>query len=165
MAARQVTRSLDRSRQQQVELLGEQLVVVVEVVAEQRERLGERAAPGHDLGAPAGEQVDGGEVLEHAHGVVRADSTVTALVSRIRAVRAATAASTTAGAETAKSGRWCSPTPNDVEPDLLGELRLLDQLRAAAAARPPHPRRDRCRRRWRSRVPWAPSVPRSAYFE
>ena len=38
-------------------------------------------------------------------------STVTALVSRIRTVRSAAAASTTAGDETAKSGRWCSPTP------------------------------------------------------
>ena len=58
--------------QQQVELLGEQLVVVVEVVAEQRERLGERPAAGHDLGPAAGDQVDGGELLEHAHGIVRA---------------------------------------------------------------------------------------------
>ena len=43
-------------------------------------------------------------------------STVTALVSRIRFVRAAAAASTTAGVETAKSGRWCSPTPNTSSP-------------------------------------------------
>ncbi len=44
------------------------------------------------------------------------DSTLTALVSRMRAVRSAAAASTTAGAETAKSGRWCSPTPNTSRP-------------------------------------------------
>jgi hypothetical protein len=43
-------------------------------------------------------------------------STETALVSRIRSVRAAPAASTIAGAETAKSGRWCSPTPNTSSP-------------------------------------------------
>ena len=42
--------------------------------------------------------------------------TVTALVRRIRSVRSAAAASTTAGAETAKSGRWCSPTPNTSSP-------------------------------------------------
>ena len=43
-------------------------------------------------------------------------STLTALVSRIRSVRSAPAASATAGAETAKSGRWCSPTPNTSRP-------------------------------------------------
>ena len=59
--------------QQQLELLDEQLVVVGEVVAEERERLDERAAPGHDLGAPAGEQVERREVLEHAHRVVGAE--------------------------------------------------------------------------------------------
>ena len=43
-------------------------------------------------------------------------STLTALERRIRFVRSAAAASTTAGAETAKSGRWCSPTPNTSSP-------------------------------------------------
>ena len=43
-------------------------------------------------------------------------STLTALVSLIRLVRAAAAASTTAGAETTKSGRWCSPTPKTSSP-------------------------------------------------
>ena len=43
-------------------------------------------------------------------------STVTALVRRMRCVRAAAAASTTAGAETTKSGRWCSPTPKTSRP-------------------------------------------------
>ena len=42
--------------------------------------------------------------------------TLTALVSRIRFVRTAAAASTVAGAETAKSGRWCSPTPKTSSP-------------------------------------------------
>ena len=44
------------------------------------------------------------------------EMTLTALVRRIRSVRAAAAASTTAGAETAKSGRWCSPTPKTSRP-------------------------------------------------
>src|SRR5262245_50975508 len=42
--------------------------------------------------------------------------TVTALVSRMRFVLAATAARTTAGVETVKSGRWCSPTPKTSRP-------------------------------------------------
>ena len=59
--------------QQQLELLGEELVVVVEVVAEQRERLDERASAGHDLRTAAREEVERREVLEHADGVVRAE--------------------------------------------------------------------------------------------
>ena len=53
-------------RQQQLELFGEQRVVVAEVVAEQREGFDERAAPRHDLGATARQQVEGGELLEDA---------------------------------------------------------------------------------------------------
>ena len=60
-------------REQQLELLGEELVVVVEVVAEEREGLDERAAAGHDLGAPAGEQVERRELLEDADRVVGAE--------------------------------------------------------------------------------------------
>src|SRR5882672_12069519 len=60
-------------RQQQPELLLEELVVVVEVVPEERERLDERAAPGHDLRAAVRDQVDLGELLEHAHRIVRAE--------------------------------------------------------------------------------------------
>ena len=60
-------------RQQQLELLGVEVVVVAQVLAEERERLGERAAPGHDLRAAAGEQVDGRELLEDAHRVVGAE--------------------------------------------------------------------------------------------
>jgi hypothetical protein len=58
--------------EQEAELLGEELVVVVEVLAEQREGLDERAASGHDLGTTAGQEVDGGEVLEDADRVGRA---------------------------------------------------------------------------------------------
>ena len=43
-------------------------------------------------------------------------STLTALVRRMRDVRSAPAARTTAGADTAKSGRWCSPTPKTSRP-------------------------------------------------
>ncbi|HJR48965.1 MAG TPA: hypothetical protein VJ799_12480 [Nitrososphaeraceae archaeon] len=43
-------------------------------------------------------------------------STVTALVRRIRCVRAAAAPRMTAGAESRNSRRWCSPTPNASNP-------------------------------------------------
>ena len=60
-------------REQQLELLAEELVVVAEVVAEQRERLDERAAAGHDLRSTVRQQIDGRELLEDAHRIVGAD--------------------------------------------------------------------------------------------
>src|SRR5215207_5069264 len=44
------------------------------------------------------------------------DRTVTALDRRTREVRSASAARTTAGADTAKSARWCSPTATTSSP-------------------------------------------------
>jgi hypothetical protein len=60
-------------REEEFELLGKQAVVVVQVVPEQRERLDERPAPRHHLGAPAREQVECGELLVHADRIVRAE--------------------------------------------------------------------------------------------
>ena len=59
--------------EQQLQLLREELVVVIEVQSKQWKGLDEGPAPGHDLRPAAREQVEGGEVLEHAHGVVGAD--------------------------------------------------------------------------------------------
>ncbi len=56
---------------QEIELLREQLVVIVEVVAEQRKGLDERAAPGHDLRPAAGDEIERGELLIDAHRIVR----------------------------------------------------------------------------------------------
>src|SRR5215218_223944 len=58
--------------QKQPQLLGEQLVVVAQVVTEQRERLNERAAASHDLRTSVRDEIECGEVLEDAHGVVGA---------------------------------------------------------------------------------------------
>jgi hypothetical protein len=55
--------------------------------------------PGNDLGAPVGDQVDGRELLKTRTGSSEL-MMLTALVSRMRSVRAAAAPSTTAGAET-----------------------------------------------------------------
>ena len=59
--------------QQLHELVLEQPVVVAEVVAEERERLDERAAPDHDLRASVREEVDGRELLEDADRVFGAE--------------------------------------------------------------------------------------------
>lgn len=101
--------------EEQVKLLAEQGVVVAQVRAEDAEGFGERAAADGDLGTAATDQVDGGEVLVDPYGS-RTGRTVTPLVSRMRLVRLATAARTTAGEDTAKSRVWCSPSANTSRP-------------------------------------------------
>ena len=65
--------------------------------------------------------------------------TETALVRRIFEVRAAAAASTTAGEETTKSGRWCSPIPKTSSPSWsassISSIRL--HIRCAASISSP----------------------------
>ncbi len=69
--------------EQQPQLLREHVVVVLEVHAEQAERLDERTAPRDDLGAAVADQVEGGEVLvqpdrigggQHRHGTGQPDA-------------------------------------------------------------------------------------------
>ncbi len=55
--------------EEEIELLGEEGVVVFEVEAEEGVGLDEGAAAGDDLGAAAGDEVEGGELLEDADGV------------------------------------------------------------------------------------------------
>jgi hypothetical protein len=59
--------------EEEVELLGEELVVELGVVAEERIGLDEGAAADDDLGATVGDEVEGGEVLEDANGIVGAE--------------------------------------------------------------------------------------------
>ena len=60
---------LVEQQREQVELLLEEGLVVVEVVAEEREALDERAAPRHDFGATAGDQPFDGtrQMRDHLH--------------------------------------------------------------------------------------------------
>ena len=122
-----MTRSESRSGEQQVELLSEQCVVVGEVVAEERKRLDERAAPGHDLGAAVRDQVDRRELLEDPDGVVGAQHADRARQSQPRRPRG--------DRGERDRGRRDDEVPavvladaEDVEPDALRELRLLEQL-------------------------------------
>ena len=62
-------------REEQIELLGEQLVVVAQVVTEQAERHDERASPRHDLGSTVRDQVDVRELLEDPDRVVGGEHT------------------------------------------------------------------------------------------
>src|SRR5436190_7811266 len=58
---------------EEIELVLEEHLVIAERVSEQGKRLGERATPENDLGAPVRERVERGEALEDADGVVRAE--------------------------------------------------------------------------------------------
>lgn len=59
--------------EEQVELLGEELVVVLSVIAEEWIGLDEGAAADDDLGASLGDEIEGGEVLEDADRIVGAE--------------------------------------------------------------------------------------------
>lgn len=59
-------------RHEQIELFLEQLVVIFEIVAEEREGFDEGAAPRHHLRPAVRQEVEGGELLEHPHRIVRA---------------------------------------------------------------------------------------------
>ena len=113
--------------QQPLELLLEEPVVVGEVVAEERERLDERAAARHDLGAAAGEQVDGRELLEDADRVVgaeHADGAREPDVLRPHRRRGEHGRRRRDG----EVGPVVLADAEDVEPDLVGQLDLLDQV-------------------------------------
>jgi hypothetical protein len=96
----------DRSALQQLGeqagLLLEEVFVIGQVVAEQRERVDARAPAEDDLGAAAGDGVEGGVPLEHPDGIVGAEHRNRR--SRcIRVVRAAIAPCTTSAAGIGKS--------------------------------------------------------------
>src|SRR5262249_22762472 len=100
---------------------------VGKVVAEERKRLDERAAPGHDLGASAREQVERRELLEHANRIVRAEDAHRARqTNRLRA--------SSRCAEHDCGCRYCEvrtvmlADTEDVEADLVCELDLLEQV-------------------------------------
>ena len=112
----QLTGSSRSSRGEELELLGEQHLVVVEREPEERERLGERAAA---RGSPRRDRRETASRVANRWKTRIGSSelsTVTDVPSRIREVCPAIAASTTSGALIAKSGRWCSPTPKKSSP-------------------------------------------------
>ena len=117
-------------RQQQVELLREQRLVVVELLAEQRERLDEGAAAGHDLGAAARELVERGELLHHAYGIVGAEHGDGAGEADARGARGG-GRQHDGRRRHGEVGAVVLADAEDVETDLVGQLDLLDQVAQA----------------------------------
>jgi hypothetical protein len=60
--------------QEQIEVLGKERIVILELKSEERECLDERAAPGDDLGPALREEIERGEFLKHADGIGRAQN-------------------------------------------------------------------------------------------
>ena len=117
-------------RDQQLQLLLEQLVVVVEVVAEQRERLREGAAPGHDLGATTRQEIERREVLEHPDRVIGADDAHrTGEPDALGALRGGGQHHRRRGHD--QVGPVMFTDAEDIQAELVGELDLLQQI--------PHP--------------------------
>ena len=116
--------------QQQLELLREQRVVVVEVVPEQRERLDERAASGHDLRAAVREQVERRELLEDADGIVRAQDGDGACQADLRRPLGDRREHDGRGGD-GEVGPVVLAHAEDVESELVGELRFLQQVAQA----------------------------------
>jgi hypothetical protein len=56
-------------RQEEVELLGEEIVVGAGVQAKQRKGFAERSSPDHQFGAALGDEIHGRELLEDPHRV------------------------------------------------------------------------------------------------
>ena len=117
-------------RDQQLQLLLEQLVVVVEVVAEQREGLREGAAASHDLGATTRQEVERREVLEHADRVIGADHAHRAgEPDAFGALRGGSEHHRGRGHDQVRPVMFTDA--EDIEAELVGELDLLQQV--------PHP--------------------------
>ena len=125
--------------QQELELLREERVVVAQVVAEERKRLDEGAAADHDLGASAGEEVDGRELLEDADRVVGAQYGDGARQPDARCP-GGRGREHDRGRRDRELGPVVLTHSEDVEADLVGELDLLDELAQAAGGVAPSSR-------------------------
>jgi hypothetical protein len=113
--------------QEQIELLGEERVIVLQPKAKERERLDGRAAADHHFRAALRQQIEGRELLKHADGIGRAQD-------RHRARET----------DAARSGGGCGqndgrrrvevllamvfPDPEGVQAGLIGVLDLFDQV-------------------------------------
>jgi hypothetical protein len=100
---------------------------VVEVVAEKRVGLNEGATAGDDLGAALGEQVEGGEVLKDAHRVSGAEDG-----DGVGQPNPGGAGSVGGDNDGGSGGDELRAVvfadAKDVEPDLVSQLDLLDQV-------------------------------------
>ena len=128
-------RRLPDQRREQVELLLEQLLVLAELVSEQGEGLGERAAPENDLGACVRRGIERREPLEYANRVIRAEH------GHRRAKTDPARASCNRrqhdlGRRHGEVGAVVLPNAEKVDADRIGEDRLVDDVADHLRMRP-----------------------------
>ena len=113
--------------EEEVELLGEEFVVELGVVAEERIGLDEGAAADDDLGATLGDEVKRSEVLEDANGIVRAQNS-----DRRREANVLRARSSSGQQNCGRGGdvllAVVLANPVDVDAGAIGEFNLLKEL-------------------------------------
>ncbi len=113
--------------EKQVKLLGEELVIVGEVVTEQREGFDEGPSPGHDLRTPPGKQIERCELLEDADRIVRGKYGDGAC--ELDAFRALGGGSERHDRRRGRVVRAVMlAKPKDIEPDLVGKFDLFNQI-------------------------------------
>src|ERR1700691_4653710 len=122
---------LDQCRKE-IELFLKQLFVIAEFESEQRKGFRKGSAAENDLGPAIGHASSVAKRWNTRIGSSEL-STVTAEPRRIRLVRVAIAASRTSGADTAKSARWCSPTPKASTPTSSASTPSSTTLRRTCA--------------------------------
>src|SRR4051812_3778927 len=132
MLARPVNVLVVADFEKQVEVFRKERVVIVEAQTKQRKRIDERAPAGDDFRTATGYEVDGCKFLKHAHRIGRAENGHGA--RKAYAVR-----SRRGGAENHSRRRiqeilaMVLPDAKGVEPHLVGELDLFDQVPKAGA--------------------------------
>src|SRR5438093_6871653 len=113
--------------EQEIELLRKQRVVVVEIEAEQRKGVDERATADDHLRPSVGDKVERREILEQPHRIGRAED-------RHGARQANSLGACRGGGEDHRGSRveelfaMVLPYPEYIEPDLIGVFDLFEQI-------------------------------------
>ena len=113
--------------EEQVELFGEEVVVVFELEAEEREGLDEGAAACDDLGAAVGDEVEGREVLEDADGVGGAEDGDGRGEADVVGARCGSGEDDGGGGVEVFAAVMLAEA-EDVETDLVGQLDLFEEM-------------------------------------
>ena len=112
----------------------EQLVVAGEVEAEERIRLGERAAAEDHFGAAVRDRIERREALEHAHRIVGAEHGDGGAEADAAGARRDRREHDLGGGD-GEVGAMVLADAEGVEPELVGEHRLIDDVAQDAGVR------------------------------
>ena len=117
-------------REEEIEFFGEEVVVIFEFEAEEREGLDEGAAAGDDFGATVRDEIEGSEVLEDADGVGGAENGDGGGEANGCGAGGGSGEDD-GGSGVEVLGAMMFAEAEDVETDLVGQLDLFEQMRNA----------------------------------